>query len=546
MDFVEGEDISHEEACDPGWKVAYGRRHGKRKSEYLAQDSENTSGRRRDGGRAAAPRDAIRRVTAASRLPRLPRDTFRIIVRPRDGLNVNKISKIRFEQALAMAAALAPAEIEEDTMCPNGVQNIFVVCTPHEKNADAYARVQQIRLGEGTFGVAAYLAPPENTCKGVIRGVDVELNEAQLRARIVNHRNPGALEARRIKNTTAVVVLFEGMKVPNYVACGATLFRCTLYRRHTEVCYSCGGLGHRADVCPNPGSKWCRSCGIRSPAEDHQCDPKCTLCGGPHPTAAKECRGKFQVPYIVRRRRRQRRRRAEQLQVVQQSRDTPDVSTARDRSRSRTPAAREFSTERSRSRTPTALKSGATRNRSRSRGQSVSSVRIQEVPTWADRAKEKKEQQRPKEVTRSASPEHGSRTRVDALLKEVKELREEVRRLKAAKANAKVGEIEMRNETPEVIEQASRVGLSKAKRKAPVPEEECESEASDGDAQQRKMLEELLRITIENQESIKLLVQRVTVLEEKAAIRAKAKVRGQSQTPNYSEGAPGAEQNMAM
>lgn len=235
---VEEEEISQEEASDLGWKVAYGRRPGRRREKYSSgEDGGNTGGRRRDGGRTAAPRDAIRRVTAASRLPRLPRDTFRIIVRPRDGLNVNKVSKIRFEQALAMAAALAPAEIEEDTMCPNGVQNIFVVCTPHEKNADAYARVQQIRLGEGTFGVAAYLAPPENTCKGVIRGVDVEVSEAQLRARIVNHRNPTALEARRIKNTTAVVVLFEGMKVPNYVACGASIFRCTLYRRHTEVCY---------------------------------------------------------------------------------------------------------------------------------------------------------------------------------------------------------------------------------------------------------------------------------------------------------------------
>ncbi|KAH7983488.1 hypothetical protein HPB52_012328 [Rhipicephalus sanguineus] len=549
MEVVEREEISQEEACDPGWKVAYGRRPGKSRGAYSStQDGENTRGRRWNGGRTAAPRDAIRRVTVASRIPPLPRDTFRIVVRPRDGLNVNKISRIRFEQALAMAAALAPAEIEEDTMCPNGVQNIFVVCTPHEKNADAYARVQQIRLGEGTFGVAAYLAPPENTCKGIIRGVDVEVTEAQLRARIVNHRNPSALEARRMKNTTAVVVLFEGMRVPNYVACGASIFRCTLYRRHTEVCYECGELGHRADVCPNPGSKWCRTCGKRSPTEDHRCDPKCTLCGGPHPTAAKECRDKFQVPYIVRRRRRQRRRRAEQLQEFHRSRDSTNVSTAGGRSRSRTPALRERSTERSRSRTPAARKYDATRGRSRSRGCSASSVRIQEEPTWADRVKgtTKREQQRPKEVTRSASPEHGSRSHVDALLKEVKALREEVRRLKAIKANPKPCEIEANNQSPEAVEQVPRVGLTKAKRKAPLPEEESDSEASEGEAQQKKMLEELLRISRENQESVKLLLQRVTVLEEKAAIRAKAKVRTQSKTTNHSEDAPGAEQGMVM
>ncbi|KAH7948359.1 hypothetical protein HPB52_020811 [Rhipicephalus sanguineus] len=231
-------------------------------------------------------------------------------------------------------------------------------------------------------------------------------------------------------------------------------------------------------MCPNPGSKWCRTCGKRSPTEDHRCDPKCTLCGGPHPTAAKECRDKFQVPYIVRRRRRQRRRRAEQLQGFHR--------TAGGRSRSRTPALRERSTERSRSRTPAARKHDATRGRFRSRGCSASSVRIQQEPTWADRVKgtTKREQQRLKEVTRSASPEHGSRSHVDALLKEVKALREEVRRLKAVKANRKPCDIEANNQSPEVVEQVPRVGLTKAKRKAPLPEEESDSEASEGEAQQ--------------------------------------------------------------
>lgn len=69
---------------------------------------------------------------------------------------------------------------------------------------------------------------------------------------------------------------------------------------------------------------------------------------------------------------------------------------------------------------------------------------------------------------------------------------------------------------------------------------------SEGEAQQRKMLEELLRISRENQESVKLLVQRVSVLEEKAAIRAKTKVRAQSKTAHHSEVAPGAEQGMLM
>ncbi|KAH9381448.1 hypothetical protein HPB48_008972 [Haemaphysalis longicornis] len=94
---------------------------------------------------------------------------------------------------------------------------------------------------------------------------------------IVNQRNPKALEAKRIKKTTTVVVLFDGMKVPNYVMCAVSLLHCTFYKRQTDVCYTCGGLDYRADVRPNPNKRVCRDCGIASPPEDHRCSPKCAL-----------------------------------------------------------------------------------------------------------------------------------------------------------------------------------------------------------------------------------------------------------------------------
>ncbi|KAH8040471.1 hypothetical protein HPB51_010708 [Rhipicephalus microplus] len=115
----------------------------------------------KDGGRTTA-RNTHQRIVATSRLPQLPRDTHRIIARPRDGLNVTKVGQIRFEQAraidrpLAMDAALTPADIEEDTICPNGTQNIFVVCTHHEKNACAYIKVWQVRLGKRTYRTSGY------------------------------------------------------------------------------------------------------------------------------------------------------------------------------------------------------------------------------------------------------------------------------------------------------------------------------------------------------------------------------------------------------
>ncbi|KAL1478803.1 hypothetical protein MTO96_052371 [Rhipicephalus appendiculatus] len=152
--------------------TAYGRKNSKgMRAATTTHERNPTRGGRKDGGRTTAPRSAYQRIVATSRLPQLPRDTYRIIVRPRDGLNVTKVSQIRFEQALAMAAALAPAEIAEDTICPNGTQNIYVVCTPYEKNACAYVNAQQVRLGECTYRISVYPAPPPMTRAKVSLGV---------------------------------------------------------------------------------------------------------------------------------------------------------------------------------------------------------------------------------------------------------------------------------------------------------------------------------------------------------------------------------------
>ncbi|KAL1468756.1 hypothetical protein MTO96_025187 [Rhipicephalus appendiculatus] len=315
----------------------------------------------------------------------MPRDHMRIIVRPRGGLDVKKVCTIRLAQAMAMAAALAPDEVGEDIVCPNAAQNILVVSTPMRKNACAYAAVQQIHLKEGKYDVAAYLAASNNTCKGVVRGVDADFSDAQLRTMIVNRRNPTALEVRRIKTTTTVVVLFEGMKVPNHVMCGSGMLPCTLYRRQVVVCYSCGNLGHRADACLNPSKKKCRGCGLASPANDHQCTPECTICGGPHLTADRKCKQRFQLPYIVRQRRRRRRRpKKSQASQGDRSRDS-SVASAPGRARSQSPAARQRSLSRGR---PRSRSNGRSRSRgpSRSKGRSQSRARNQEGLTWADRA----------------------------------------------------------------------------------------------------------------------------------------------------------------
>ncbi|KAH8025926.1 hypothetical protein HPB51_014259 [Rhipicephalus microplus] len=301
---VDGEDITPDDLQDSGWSVATTKRklRGTHAPRTETQASVSMHG---DAWSPQRSRAAVKkRLIAASRLPYLTRDHHRVIVRPRNGLDMRTVSQIKFAKALA---ALSEEEVTEDVVCPNMMQNIAVISTPAERNARAYSKITAITLGTTSFDVSAYGAAPDDTCKGIIRGVDADIGQEQLYSLIVHPRNPTALQVKRIKNSTTVIVLFDGLKVPNYVICGNSLVRCTLYRRQTDVCYACGKLGHRADVCPHPEEAVCRGCGMSSPSEGHVCTPECKLCGGPHLTADKTCKHRFQVPYIVRRRRRERR-----------------------------------------------------------------------------------------------------------------------------------------------------------------------------------------------------------------------------------------------
>ncbi|KAH7964570.1 hypothetical protein HPB51_027190 [Rhipicephalus microplus] len=381
MSVVEGMDINPEEAECAGWiEVASKKKKLAERADCNAGNAPTSAtGSGKGGSRTAASQNVLRRVVKASRIPNLPRDHFKTIIRPRGGMDVKKTDLLIFKRSLAKAASLTAEQVFDDTLCTNPFQNIFVVATPFEANARAYARVQEISMGSTVIGLAAYVAASDNTCKEVIRGINVDLSDAELTEMIVNRRNPDALGVRIIKKTPTVIVLFDGQKVPQHVVCDGVRYPCSLYRRQVDVCYACGDLGHRSDVCPKGDEqKKCRGCGMQSPSPDHQCDPTCAICGGAHPTADRKCRKRFQMPYIVRQRRRRRRRRA------RRGSDTAGGEEGLAEEESFSSAHRSRSASRGRSRSRGRDKGSS---RSRSRGRSGSKGRVQKQMSWADKAK---------------------------------------------------------------------------------------------------------------------------------------------------------------
>ncbi|KAL1480495.1 hypothetical protein MTO96_050979 [Rhipicephalus appendiculatus] len=155
--------------------------------------------------------------------------------------------------------------------------------TKKKERAETTAQLSQ-QENHPSGGQVSFTRTPPNIMNRVIRASRVpHLPEDNIKIVF----RPKALAAKRIKNSGSVIVVFDGLRIPNFVRYGPTLVPCYLYRRQVDICYVCGKLGHRADVCPDPGSTECRGCGISNPTSSHVCDPQCKLCGGMHVTADK-------------------------------------------------------------------------------------------------------------------------------------------------------------------------------------------------------------------------------------------------------------------
>ncbi|KAL3224103.1 hypothetical protein MRX96_026687 [Rhipicephalus microplus] len=80
---VEGEQISKEEAESNGWITAYRKRNADK-----TRFKHETHSARQTGAYVGPAKDSeLRKVAAASRLPRLPTSHFRVVVRPGGGLD---------------------------------------------------------------------------------------------------------------------------------------------------------------------------------------------------------------------------------------------------------------------------------------------------------------------------------------------------------------------------------------------------------------------------------------------------------------------------
>ncbi|KAH8040828.1 hypothetical protein HPB51_012998 [Rhipicephalus microplus] len=187
---MDGESISPVECTkEHGWQTAVSKRMSTKSA--ASGDSAGAGPNTDAASRTFENGNQVKnRVTRASRMPNMPKAHFKIILRPRGGSNISKMGSTKVGKAIIEATGLGLDQMASEIICPNVSQNIMVASTPERENAERYVKIRSIDLGGCNYEINAYEAAPDDTCKGVIRNIDVADGTAELERNIVNPKNP--------------------------------------------------------------------------------------------------------------------------------------------------------------------------------------------------------------------------------------------------------------------------------------------------------------------------------------------------------------------
>ncbi|KAL1444972.1 hypothetical protein MTO96_029403 [Rhipicephalus appendiculatus] len=147
---------------------------------------------------------------------KMPATDFKVVYRPQNwGLSM--VTARELGCALREAARIKSATAaEEDLVRVNGTNNTLTVSTPCMNRSGAYATVKTLKLSDCDLPVSAYVAPLENSVRGVIYNAYDGCPVEEVRAGFLK-KNDGMqiLDARPLGKSKAIQITFGGKRSRN-------------------------------------------------------------------------------------------------------------------------------------------------------------------------------------------------------------------------------------------------------------------------------------------------------------------------------------------
>ncbi|KAH7940578.1 hypothetical protein HPB49_002202 [Dermacentor silvarum] len=102
-------------------------------------------------------------------LPPLPPRDGKVILWPLGGLRLDKWPRPTLATTLWTAVGVSPNHRKELILRTRPEQNLAIISTPSSHVADALLSIQELLISQRTYPVSAYLAAPDDSCKGSFR-----------------------------------------------------------------------------------------------------------------------------------------------------------------------------------------------------------------------------------------------------------------------------------------------------------------------------------------------------------------------------------------
>ncbi|KAH8036801.1 hypothetical protein HPB51_005806 [Rhipicephalus microplus] len=193
---------------DASWQAAKSTK--KRKQEALER-------RRGSAGLQDQVKTGTPTFKKLPKLPPLPKDDYKIVIRPNQGLPLRNILTPTLAQAIIEACQ---AGIRDDhfILRINPGSNIAILSTKYEEVADKVRQIRALVLNGRAHAVRAYAANGDDTLRGVIHGVPMNTSTETLMAHLrVRTHGVEIITARMIGTTKSAAITFFGPTLPRAV-----------------------------------------------------------------------------------------------------------------------------------------------------------------------------------------------------------------------------------------------------------------------------------------------------------------------------------------
>ncbi|KAL1473621.1 hypothetical protein MTO96_038569, partial [Rhipicephalus appendiculatus] len=272
---------------EDGWHTILSRRKKKNQQSKQKEADKGPAALKSDhpNARENTAEQGFRRKRQRRRhLPPLPKDDIKIIMRPHKGLVVKDLLGSEISVAI-IDACQRKFDGRNFMLRVHPGSNIIIVSTPEENVARHLREITRLNIRGHIYPFNAYVADPEDVLRGVIHGKPTGTSQNELMASLRIRTQGVTIErARMLGSSKTALITFTGSTLPRCAYFMGAEALCHPYKPTTQVCKVCRSTEHRSDVCPSPNAKVCPKCGTIEPQPEHECTPKCAICGEGHAT----------------------------------------------------------------------------------------------------------------------------------------------------------------------------------------------------------------------------------------------------------------------